>query len=197
MIRTVSIRVRGLVATALVIFLTSGCATTEKEIQYPFFKVKDMKDQANDCASLDHYLQQVDAIRWSMRENGIELETEFEQMVQLSLATAGAIAIAPVSLYTPELIVMPYGFAYTNADKLKRADALIIALLRKRQELGCEPHSRCLITGDHSGTLFKLRDTRERVESQKISDQTGLSEVTELLDNLCPVGAKLNKESNM
>ena len=125
-----------------------------------------------------------------MRKDGVELETEFEQMVQLSLATASAIALAPLAITSsPDIIVMPYTFAYTNPDRLKRADALLIALMSKRQELSCAPHLRCNVTGDESGTLFKLRGTRERVEAGKISDKQGILELTHLLDSLCPEGS--------
>ena len=197
MTRKFTMIARSLITSLWIIWFSTGCATPEKKIQYPSFNAKNLKGQADDCASLDHYLQQVDSIRWSMRKDGIELETEFNQMVQLSLATAGAIALAPVALYTPEVVLMPYAFAYTNADRLKLADALLIALLSKRKQLNCEPHSRCKITGDHSGTLFKLRDTRERVESGKTPEQIGLSELTNLLDNLCPVGDMLNENNQM
>lgn len=186
--RTLLLELRCGLVILLVVLFTSGCATSEKQIQYPFFDARNLKGQAEDCGKLDHYLQQVDSIRWSMRKDGIELETRFEQMVQLSLATAGAIALAPVTFYTPQMFLSPYGMAYTNPDKLKYADALLIALLSKRQQLGCEPHSRCKITGDDSGTLSKLRDTRKRVESGKTPEEVGLSELTSLLDDMCPVG---------
>jgi hypothetical protein len=185
-LKTLSIPITAL---SLVLVL-AGCSTQEKKIQYPFFRVKDIKGQADDCDSLDRYLQQVDSVRWSMRKDGIELETKFEQMVQLSLATVGAIAVAPAAYYTatPELVVMPYTIAYTNPDKLKNSDALLIALMSKRQELGCEPHRRCRVSGDQSGTLFKLGDIRQRVESGDMSEARGIVELTRLLDELCPEG---------
>lgn len=196
MIRSLFTKALDFLMILSIISIAAGCGTTEKKIQYPFFNVEDIKGQADGCANLDRYLQQVDSIRWSMRKDGIQLETEFEQMVQLSLATAGAIAMAPALLYTPDLVLMPYGIAFTNADRLKRADALLIALMTKRQQLGCEPHPRCMITGDDSGTLFKLKDTRKRVESGEASEEKGISELTGLLDNLCSEGEPVTEKIN-
>jgi hypothetical protein len=117
-------------------------------------------------------------------------------MVQLSLATASAIAVAPLAIaaVSPDLLLIPYAGAYTNPDGLKRADALLIALMSKRQESGCEPHRRCQITGDRSGTLFKLRGTRQRVERGETSEEKGILELTGLLDNLFPEGTMSSKE---
>jgi hypothetical protein len=178
------------------LLLVAGCSAPGIKILYPMFDVKDVNNQADNCANLDRYIQQVDSIRWSMRKDGVELETEFEQMVQLSLATASAVALAPLAIATttPDLLIMPYAVAYTNPDRLKRADALLIALMTKRQDLNCAPHPRCRITGDESGSLFDLRDTRQNVEKGVISEEQGILELTNLLDGLCPEGAMASKD---
>lgn len=191
MIQVLLTKTFGFAAILSINLIVAGCSAPEKKIQYPFFDVEDFKGKAGGCTNLDRYLQQVDSIRWSMRKDGVELETEFEQMVQLSLATASAIAVAPlaISTVTPELLAMPYASAYTNPDRLKRADALLIALMSRRQELECPPHPRCQITGDQTGTLLKLRDTRQRVDRGETTEEKGILELTSLLDNLCPEGA--------
>jgi hypothetical protein len=125
-----------------------------------------------------------------MRQDGIELETDFEQMVQISLATVAAIALLPVFTvtYDPTILALPYAGVYTDADKLKRADALLIALMNKRRDLGCSPHPRCTMSGDEFDTLENLRSTRSRVESGDIDEKQGIEELTNLLDGLCRVG---------
>lgn len=186
---------RSLVAVAFLhVFLVTGCTgvSVDGELRYPIIKPAELNVGITDCDHLDHHLRQVDAVRWSMREDGIELETNFEQMVQLSLATAAAIAIAvpliSIAYPDPTLLFLPYGAAFTAADNLKQTDALLIALLTKRGELNCPPHPECVIQSDRGDTLASLRRIRERVESKEMPEIEGLQELTTLLDGLCPVG---------
>ena len=179
-------------AIALLTFflVIAGCGTPQTKIRYPMFDVKDVGKRVENCGQLDHYLQQVDSIRWSMRQDGVELETNFEQMVQLSLATAGAIALVPAFAltYDPTILMIPYAGAFTDPDRLKRADVLLIALLDKRHDLQCPPHLRCAMASDDFDTLDNLRGVRSRVESGKITEKQGIHELTKLLDGLCPEG---------
>jgi hypothetical protein len=73
--------------------LLIACAGTgsHSNLRYPIIDPTALKVGSADCEGLDRYLRQVDSIRWSMREDGVELETDFEQVVQLSFATAAAI----------------------------------------------------------------------------------------------------------
>jgi hypothetical protein len=73
--------------------LLIACAGTgsHSNLRYPIIDPTALKVGSADCDGLDRYLRQVDSIRWSMREDGVELETDFEQVVQLSFATAAAI----------------------------------------------------------------------------------------------------------
>ena len=112
-------------------------------------------------------------------------------MVQLSLASAAAIAIA-VPLFSlgvppPELVLAPYAATFTASDLLKRTDALLIAILTKREELQCPPHHECAIQNDQGDTLTDLRSVRKQVESEAITEEEGIRKLTKLLDGLCPV----------
>ena len=136
------------VIIALLVLLLPACAT-DSSIRYPTFLALGVAERAKDCESLDQYLRQVDAVRWSMREDGVELESRFAQVVQTTLATASAIALVPVVAYSydPTILALPYAATYTNADRLKHADALIIALFAQ-QGRSCLPaspgvHNRC------------------------------------------------------
>ncbi len=146
-------------AAVLQISLTAGCASTGKDdgLHYMLIAPKEMKHELASCRAVDHRLRQVDSIRWSLREDGAELETDFEQMVQLTLASAAAIAIAvpmiSIAYPDPNLILMPYFAAYT----------------------------------DQGDTLTGLRSVRKRVESGEITELEGIEALTGLLDNLCPV----------
>jgi hypothetical protein len=174
--------------------LLIACAGTgsHSNLRYPIIDPTALKVGSADCDGLDHYLRQVDSIRWSMREDGVELETDFEHVVQLSFATAAAIAIAvplaSVGVPSPTLVALPYAAAYTEPDNLKRTDALLIALLAKRKELHCSPHPDCVIQNDELDTLTTLRAIREQVESKEIPELEGLHKLTAALDKLCPVG---------
>jgi len=172
----------------------SGGVRGDSNLRYPIIEPTELKIVHTDCDSLDRYLRQIDSLRWSMREDGTELETEFEQMVQLSVATAAAIAIAVpmISVGTPDpmLVALPYGIAYTAADRLKQIDALLIAMLSKRKELACPPHPGCAIRDDQSDTFASLRSVREQVENKKLTEREGLEKLTALLDDLCPVGTR-------
>jgi hypothetical protein len=186
---------RSLLAVAfLYVLLVTPYAAVGKErgLRYPIIKPTELNIEIVNCVQLDRRIRQVDAIRWSMREDGIELETNLEQMVQLSLATAAAIAIAvpmmAVGAPDPQLVALPYAATFTGADKLKLTDALLIALLSQREELICPPHPECVIQSDRGDTLTNIRSMRERVESKEMREFEGLQELTMLLDNLCPVG---------
>ena len=169
-------------------------AGTYSQLHYPMIQSTELNMGSADCGGLDHTLRQVDSIRWSMREDGAELETEFEQVVQLSIATAAAIAIAvplaSVAYPEPTLIALPYALAYSAPDNLKRADALLIALLAKREELQCPAHYECAMQNGHSDTLLNLRTVREQVEANEMPEVEGIQKLTRLLDNLCPVGKR-------
>jgi len=186
-------------AAFILVAVVSGCAGSggEAGLRYPLFNPEDYKDKSNNCEQLDHYLRQVDAIRWSMRQDGVELETDFEQVVQLSIASVAAIAIAvpmvAVGAPEPNLVAMPYSIAYTEPDNLKRADALLIALLAKRHELQCPPHPECAINSGKSDTLSQLLIVKMAVDSGEMAEQRGLDELTSLLDGLCPVSQGLSR----
>jgi hypothetical protein len=171
-----------------------GGVSGEINLRYPVIEPTELKSEFTDCDSLDRYLRQVDSLRWSVREDGIELETEFEQIVQLSVATAGAIAVAvpliAIAYPDPTLMILPYAMAYTGPDYLKRLDALLIAMMAKRQELQCLPHAECSMQGEHSDTLSSLRNVREQVEKKELEEREGLEKITSLLDNLCPAGTR-------
>jgi hypothetical protein len=173
---------------------TGGAVGVVSNLRYPIIKPAELKLESTDCDNLDRYLRQTDSIRWSMREDGIELETEFEQIVQLSVATAAAIAVAVplISIAYPEptLIALPYAIAFSGPDNLKRTDALLIAMLAKREELQCPPHPECVIRGEQSDTFTSLRNVRELVEKKELTEREGLEQLTALLDNLCPVGSR-------
>lgn len=175
------------------LLLLTACAGTRHDVKlhYPPIKPEEFKTELYNCEAIDHRLRQIDSLRWSMREDGIELETSFQQMVQLSLASAAALAIAvpmiSIGYPDPNLIFLPYAGAFTEPDLLKRTDALLIALLAKREELHCPPHSECVIQNKHGDTLTSLRSVRQQIESKKINESDGIEELTDILDNLCPV----------
>jgi hypothetical protein len=175
-----------LICTAMV----AGCGG-QVRLEYPMFDTKHVGERTRTCDEVDHYLQQVDAVRWSMREDGAELETDFEQMVEVTLATAAAIVAVPAMVLgaNPTFAIDAYSAALAGApEKLERADALLIALLAKRRELQCPPHPRCAIAGDDYDTLDSLRKIRSAIESGEMREAQGIEELTRLLDGLCPVG---------
>lgn len=175
------------------LFILTACTGTRHDVnlRYPPIKPEEFKTELSNCEAIDHRLRQIDSLRWSMREDGVELETNFQQMVQLSLASAAALAIAvpmiSIGVPDPNLVLLPYAGAFTEPDLLKRTDALLIALLVKRQELQCSPHSECAIQNEHGDTLTRLRSVRQQIESKNISESVGIKELTDILDNLCPV----------
>ena len=183
-------------ALLTVLICLVGCTTNKSGLRYPQFDPRQHEALILDCKSLDASLRRVDSIRWSMREDGVELETSFEHLVQLSVASAGAIAIAvpmvAVGVPDPTLMALPYAVAYTSADNLKLADALLIAFLSRREDLQCPPHPECVIDDGPDNTLAQLRTVRKRVEAGDLGEQDGLDAVSSLLDALCPVGDRFN-----
>ena len=153
----------------------------DRNLRYPVIQPVELKKEFTDCDALDRYLRQVDSLRWSVREDGVELETEFEQIVQLSVATAGAIAVAvpliSMAYPDPTLMILPYAIAYTAPDYLKSLDAMLIAMMAKRRELQCPPHAECVMQGEQSDTLTSLGTVREQVENKELAEREGLLRV--------------------
>ncbi len=174
--------------------LVSGCSSTgtKSGLIYPTFRLSDSNIETTSCAGVDRNIRQIDAIRWSLREDGAELESDFSQMVQLSLATASAIAMIPVFTltYDPTILILPYAASYSDADRLKQADALLIALLDRRQVVGCPPHPECAIGTKPMDTLDNLRQVRQQFENDQLKEDAAMDRVTRLLDGLCPVGRR-------
>lgn len=141
------------------------------------------------CDTIDFRLRQVDSIRWSLRQDGTELETDFEQLVQLSLATATSLAIA-IPLLTvypdPTLALIPFAGAFGDPDLLKRTDALLIALLSQREKQQCTAHPECHVVPGEDGAFAALKRLREQQEQAVITEEEALQQVTGILDGLCP-----------
>jgi hypothetical protein len=179
---------------ALVLFiLLGGCAASpgQPALNYPVPDNVVPDEQEADCEIIDYRLRQIDSIRWSLREDGAELETEFEQLLQLSVATAATIAIA-VPLITvfpdPTLLLLPIASTYSAADRLKQTDAVLIALMVKREERGCPAHLECRVGEGADSALSRLAAVRTSREAGTMTEKMALAEVTGILDGLCPVG---------
>lgn len=174
--------------TFVIICLCLAGCSTQAPIHYPKFDPDEVSDRVYDCSSIDYAIQQVDSIRWSMRQDGVELETDFEQMVQLTLATVAVVAYAvSTSSIIPE--ANPYDIAFTDADRLKKADALLIALLNIRRELNCPLLTRCRLSPQNIDTLSHIESIRSKVESGEMSEKQGIEELSKSLDGMCNVGA--------
>lgn len=151
-------------------------------ITYPTLQPEFVTKRTNDCASLDLTLRQVDAIRWSMRTDGAQLDTSFKKLERTALSTALFLGVSIVSAghYPPSAFLTG-----EEARGLQAADALLIALMTKREQLGCGPAQHCRLQPANFDTLAELRSIREFVENGQVLEQDALHQITGLLDDLC------------
>lgn len=117
--------------------LLAGCAT-ERDFSYPEFEQWTARDGALDCAGLEREIRRTDAVRWSMREDGVDLARGNRKV----LGVLGVIGGVAAGMIVPPVGVEIAGDSMTYAfsgepNKLEQADRRLVRLLQRKRALGC------------------------------------------------------------
>jgi len=165
--------------------LLAGCAT-ETNFEYPEFEQWSTSDAPGDCASVELELRRVDAVRWSMREDGLDLaddRSRASRSIFWLLGGAASMVVAPS-------MVGAFGhsgidaYAHGPEHTLEQADRRLVRLLQRKRELGCPP-----LPTHHSATndmalLDKIEELNRRRKSGEISDRKEAELRSRLMDDL-------------
>jgi hypothetical protein len=127
-------------AGGVLALLLAGCAS-EREFEYPEFEQWSTLAPQPDCASVVLELRRVDAVRWSMREDGLDLASDSSQKLGLLGVLAGVAVTPLVPPVGIELAGRSAGYAFSHGPEhtLEQADRRLVRLLQRKRDLGCPP----------------------------------------------------------
>jgi hypothetical protein len=164
--------------------LLAGCAMErERDFAYPEFEQWSVRDAALDCTGLERELRRTDAVRWSMREDGFQLDSGNRKV----LGVLGVIGGVAAGMIAPQVGAEMAGNSMTYAfsgelNKLEQADRRLVRLLQRKRALGCAATP----TG-HSGVsdlqmLEGIEALNRRQESGEINHKAEVEARSRTLD---------------
>jgi len=163
--------------------LIGGCAS-ETSFEYPEFEQWDAFAAPRDCAGVELELRRVDAVRWSMREDGIRIGGE-------PLAKAGKIGLfALVAGASIAAGVAPTGFPYDIREErgrehtLEQADRRLVRLLQRKRELGCPPAPTARSGVSDMDLLAEVEALNRRRKAGEIPDWREVELRSQAMDEL-------------
>ena len=171
-------------AIAASVVSLSGCST-ETEFRYPDFDRHGEDVKTSDCELLDKLIRQTDAIRWSMRKDGLEVETHAEINAHRAWTTAVYVALQAAVIATGGL---PHPVDPTSDDVplVDRADRRLTVLLAQKSSLGCPPRPTRRAGVSDLDMLRSIQQLRAEGGTGTISEAEEIRQIEALLDDLCP-----------
>jgi hypothetical protein len=145
---------------ALVFGAIGGCASAPHH-DYPVLPQPDALTQTLDCGQLDDRILRADAIRWSLRAEGVKPQLPEGWISKL---------VEP----RPQ-----------ERRALESAERRITGLLELKAQKGCPGRASALARVTDLDILVKLRAVADHPEQDRYSRWTALNERTRLLDGLC------------
>jgi len=119
--------------------LLAGCAMErERDFVYPEFEQWSARDGALGCTGLERELRRTDAVRWSMREDGVQLDSGNRKVLGV-LGVIGGVATGMMgSGAGGEMAANSMTYAFSGEpNKLEQADRRLVRLLQRKRALGC------------------------------------------------------------
>jgi len=172
----------------LLSLLLGGCAR-ETQFEYPEFEQWSAFAVPGDCASAVLELRRVDAVRWSMREDGVRIRDESLRKaakIGLFALLAGAelaAGVPPTPPYGP-------GDQHSRAHTLEQADRRLVRLLQRKRALGCPPEPTARSAISDMDLLDRIEELNRRHKSGAISDREEVEERSRLLEDLGASGRR-------
>jgi len=171
-------------AIAASVAFVSGCST-ESEFRYPDFDRHGEDVNTSDCGLLDKLIRQTDAIRWSMRIDGLEVETHSEIYGRRVWTTAAYIALSAAVLVGGG--VPPLGDPTSeDVPLVDRADRRLVVLLAQKASLACPPRPTRRAGVSDLDMLRSIQQLRAEGGNGAISEEEEIRRIEALLDDLCP-----------
>ena len=153
--------------------------TGKPQIKYPLLPVPSTKEKALDCATLTDLIEKADAIRWSIRDSGVQGPTgkghdallAVNILAKVAMLATGAAPFAPIPMDSP-------------AYALSRADARIQQLLAIKADKTCPANNTARAGVSYLDLLASLQALEQGNRDGKIKQKELLATRTTLLDTL-------------
>jgi hypothetical protein len=155
-----------------------SCAS-KPQIKYPLLPAPGSKEKALDCAALTDLIEKADAIRWSIRDSGVQGPTGkgHDALVAVDILAAMAMLATGVPPFAP----IP---ANSPAYALSKADARIQQLLAIKADKTCPPNNTGRPGVSDLDLLASLKALERGNRDGKIKQKELLATRTTLLDTL-------------
>lgn len=180
-----------LLAGLLAALLLAGCAS-ETEFEYPEFEQWSARDGALDCAGLERDIRRTDAVRWSMREDGVVLGGRHAKVLGLLGVIAGA-AMVPLDASAGLNVASNAGrYAFDEGEKnqLEQADRRLVRLLQRKRALGCAATPTDLEGLGDLQLLERIEALNRRQEAGEISHKAEVEARSLMFDDLGASGGR-------
>jgi hypothetical protein len=159
--------------SALVSFAIAACASRPTHV-YPLLQPPAETERALTCEQLDDDILRSDAVRWSMRSEGMKVRT--------STANAGLI-LANIPMLA--IGVLPASFPDLGRQaRVNAADVRIVGLLEIKSGKGCPAQSTADPALSDLDVLRQLQGSDADWKARRISEKTAIANRARLLDGL-------------
>lgn len=156
------------------VLVAAGCASYPQH-DYPMLPLPTDHDRALACEQLDDEILRGDAVRWSMRSEGIRVRTSATNTGGL-LANLTLIAVGGVSVPLPN---------WGDQALLSAADARIVGLLEIKSSKACPARATVDPSVTDLDVLRQLQTSEADWKANRISEFTAITDRMRLLDGLC------------
>jgi hypothetical protein len=164
------------VAAVLTGALALAACGYQQSVRHPRMAPPTLAESDASCPQLDRAIDRADTVRWVIRDDGGELESETEQSARYS---ANVLIIA-VTLAAG----MPDYLRDGGHGVLDAVDLRIIALLLIKRERECRPRPTTIAGLDDFAMAGELYALQSRIEGEEGRAKPLLDERTRLLDGL-------------
>jgi hypothetical protein len=152
----------------------AGCQSHPTHV-YPMLPPAASGERALNCDQLDDAILRSDAVRWSMRTEGMKVRTSATNTGEV-LASIPMIAVSRVLVTFTDL---------DNQARVSAADTRIIGLLEIKSSKGCPARATTTSNVTDLDVLHQLQILDADWKAQKISEGIAIDHRAHLLDGLC------------
>lgn len=161
-------------------FLTAstlvGACAYQPTIQHPALPALAPIESTMDCPQIDLAIDRADTVRWLIRDDGAELETDGEQVARY----AGNVVLLSLIFFGG----LPTGIGDGGHKVLNAADVRIQSLLKLKRERNCPPRATALQGIDDRALLLELDAAQAQLDAGSGEQSRLFDERTRLLDGL-------------
>jgi len=171
-------RARSIIGIACLSAALACCAATPKN-PYPMLPAPGKLEQNLDCAGLEDQIEKADAIRWSIRESGVNMPATSGQDALVAVAW-----IAQVASFAGGPPVIGGNPGNKPVYSLTRADARIEKLLAMKRDRSCPANSTGAAGVTDLDALARLENLARSYSAKQLKEKEFLQERTTVFDSL-------------